>query len=89
MPVPLVLRDLVAAALHKQGAPVTATQLVDVVAPFGYRDGRQVRKALQQLEAQGLAVRQNGRGAPPGGGRAPNWWTAASGAHASRREEAP
>jgi predicted ArsR family transcriptional regulator len=71
--VPLVLRDLAACALSKQVVAVTAEQLADVLAPFGCGDISQIRKALRQLEAQGLAARQPGW--RPQGGRAPDLWT--------------
>lgn len=37
----------------------------------------QAARALRQLEAQGTAVRERGRGSPPQGGRTPDRWTVA------------
>lgn len=61
MTIPLVLRDLTSTALTKQVVPVTVEQIADMLAPFGCGDMTQIRKALRQLEAQGLAVRQHGK----------------------------
>jgi predicted ArsR family transcriptional regulator len=70
----LVLRDLTLAALSKQGIPLTAQQLTTALAPYWDGNIMQVHRVLRELEASGLAMRQNGRGVLPGGGRTPDLW---------------
>lgn len=73
----LVLRDLALAALHKQPHPITTTEVADAVSRFWTGDIQHVQRVLRELEASGLAVRETGPGARPGGGATPNRWTAA------------
>ncbi|MCZ4515405.1 hypothetical protein O3Q52_46295 [Streptomyces sp. ActVer] len=69
-PQPPVLRDRVLAALRQQPR-ATVQQLADQTTA-GESAIRQTRRALVQLERQGLAVRRPGR--RPQGGRAPDLW---------------
>ncbi|MCT7353613.1 hypothetical protein N4P33_15735 [Streptomyces sp. 15-116A] len=70
----LTLRDLAYAALAKQPIPATVSGLIEAMAPFWTGEARHVHRVLRELEERGLAVRQKGAGARPGGGRAPDLW---------------
>lgn len=73
----LVLRDLAHAALQKQPCPITTTEVAEALSRFWTGDIQHIQRVLRELEASGLAVRETGPGARPGGGQTPNRWTAA------------
>jgi hypothetical protein len=71
---PSTVRDDVLEALH-QHPGATVAQLADMV-PTGGSGLMQIQRALRQLEARGLAVRQRGHSYRGGIGWAPDLWRA-------------
>lgn len=67
------VRDCCARLLASATSPMTVAAIAAQVGAAPTHVGR----ALRQLESRGLAVRHQGCGARPGGGRTPQVWTAA------------
>lgn len=73
---PLTEYETVRAQAHRLLAESTTVLTASSIADQIGTTPAQTARALRQLEARGLAVRQHGTGAQPGGGRAPDRWSA-------------